>query len=477
MATVDSSRGSWRGRAPGAQGAATYVTTLLLVCASLSTAAPGPASSTVFRVFLADGTSIVSYGECARTGDRVVFTMPLGPSDKPSSLQLVSLPAGSVDWPRTLRYTEAVRSAHYAATRGDQDYAVLTADVARVLSELAVTAEPLRRLTMALQTRRYLQEWPGRHYGYRAADVQELVSVLEESVSSAKASAGQQSFDLSLVATIRSPEPPLLPAPTVAESLTGALAAARLADVPAERISLQEAVLRALDQHRDDLGQAFRRDLRTAVTPLLRATLREEQQYSRLRARAMKDARERAAQGDVLGVERVLDQIKKRDAGLGRRRPQDLLALTAAVEDQLEAARAQRLALDQFALRSETYRSYARELDAVFRSLTALSGEVEAVKAMAGPKPSALPRLIDRLRETSLRLALPTPPSQIRDAHAALQSAVHLMSEGFRMRREAIVANDVQLARNAASAAAGSLMLLARAKSDIDQFFTPPRLR
>ena len=30
----------------------------------------------MFRVFLKDGRSLVSYGEVARVGDRVVFSMP-----------------------------------------------------------------------------------------------------------------------------------------------------------------------------------------------------------------------------------------------------------------------------------------------------------------------------------------------------------------------------------------------------------------
>ncbi len=448
-----------------------------LVGAATSQAADAPAESTLFRVFLNDGTSIVSFGECARTGERVVFTIPVGPMDHPASLQLVSLPAAKVDWPKTLHYTEAVRSAHYAATRGEAEYTAMTAEVARVLTELAITAEPLRRLTMAIQTRRYLQDWSASHYGYRAADVQELVSLLDESVSSARASAGERSFDLSLVAVARAQDPALLPAPSVADSLLAALAAARATDVPAERLSLRQAVLLALDQHRGDLPKTFRAGLRRMLTPQIQAGLRDEQAFTRLRARAMKDATERAIQGDVRGVERVLDQVRKQNAEIGSRRPEDFAALTSAVEDQLNLARSRRLALDQYTLRSEAFRGYGREVGAVIKSLESLKGDLEAVKAMAGPQPRALPRLIERLEDSGRRLTIQTPPSDLQDTHAALRSAVHLMSEGFRMRQEAILANDVQLARNASSAAAGSLLLLTRAKADLDQFFSPPRLR
>ena len=39
--------------------------------------------ATLLRVFLNDGTSLVSYGEPARVGDRVVFSMPTGTGPSP----------------------------------------------------------------------------------------------------------------------------------------------------------------------------------------------------------------------------------------------------------------------------------------------------------------------------------------------------------------------------------------------------------
>ncbi len=464
-------------RAACRAAAVTALIAALVLGAAVSEAGGAPQATTLFRVFLSDGTSIPSYGESARAGDRVVFSVPVGSAENPTSLQLVSLPASKVDWPKTAQYTESVRSAHYAATRGEADYAALTAEIARVLTELSITAEPLRRLTMAIQARRYLQEWSSRHYGYRAADVQELVSLLDESVSSARASAGHESFELSLVTMARSKDPPLLPVPSIADSIVAALSAARAADVPSERLSLRQAVLLALVQHRDDLPEAFRNDIRRSVAPQVQAGLREEQTFSRLRERVMKDAAARAVQGDVGGVERVLARVRKQDARLGRSRPQDVQALTLAVESQIETARTRRLVLDQYAMRSETFRAYRRQVRAIITAIESVGGDVDAVKAMSGPRPRSLPGLIERLEDSGRRLTLQDPPLQLQDSHAALRSAVQLMSEAFRMRLQAVISNDLQLARNASSAAAGSLLLLARAKSDIDQFFSPPQLQ
>lgn len=51
----------------------------------------------LLRLFLADGTSLTSFGEWVRMGDRVVFSLPLGEGPTPD-LQLVTLAASRVDW-------------------------------------------------------------------------------------------------------------------------------------------------------------------------------------------------------------------------------------------------------------------------------------------------------------------------------------------------------------------------------------------
>src|SRR6186713_1670955 len=89
---------------------------------------------TLFRVFLNDGTAVVSYGEFARVGDRVVFSMPIGSAGAVSStapvLQVVNIPATAVDWAATSNYAASLRFVHYVATSAEADYAALTGEVA-----------------------------------------------------------------------------------------------------------------------------------------------------------------------------------------------------------------------------------------------------------------------------------------------------------------------------------------------------------
>ena len=72
--------------------------TLCLLTAELAAAQEDAA--TLLRVFLRDGTALVSYGEFARVADRVVFSMPTDSTPNPP-LQLANIPADRVDWERT----------------------------------------------------------------------------------------------------------------------------------------------------------------------------------------------------------------------------------------------------------------------------------------------------------------------------------------------------------------------------------------
>src|SRR5437870_4317397 len=78
-------------------------------------------SATLLRVFLRDGTSLVSYGEPARVGERVVFSMPTSAGPNPP-LHLINLPVDRVDWDRTDRYAAAARQSHYVNTQAELDF-------------------------------------------------------------------------------------------------------------------------------------------------------------------------------------------------------------------------------------------------------------------------------------------------------------------------------------------------------------------
>ena len=87
------------------------------------------AESVLYRLFLIDGSTLVSYGEFSRVADRVILNIPLGDVSASPTLQLVSIPESSVDWERTERYSNAVRAQRYGETRGEDDFALLSGRV------------------------------------------------------------------------------------------------------------------------------------------------------------------------------------------------------------------------------------------------------------------------------------------------------------------------------------------------------------
>ena len=239
---------------------------------------------------------MVSYGEFAHVGDRVVFSMPLGSSGGEPRLQLVNLPAGAVDWDATNRYAESARFVDYAASRAETDYTAMTAKVAGTLNAIVQVRDPAQQLELALQGRRMLAEWPRTHYGYRASDVNDMLGFLDEAISGLRAAAGETSFGVDLVAGVEPPPAiPSLPEPTPAEAITQALTVARWADVPADRISLLHAALAAVEEQRGALPSAWVNPTRASALVALAGELADRPRGAATLAKATLNAAAAAA--------------------------------------------------------------------------------------------------------------------------------------------------------------------------------------
>jgi hypothetical protein len=76
-------------------------------------------------------------------------------------------------------------------------------------------------------------------------------------------------------------------------------------------------------------------------------------------------------------------------------------------------------------------------------------------------------------RETRV-LSRIDPPAELSAIHALFRSASELALSAARLRLDAVETADLELARRASSAAAGSLMLLSKAKMDLDAALRPP---
>ena len=448
--------------------------------AAAAQAAPAPAPQAgrtpLFRVILNDGTALVSYGEYTRVGDRVVFSMPIG-SPRGDRYQLVTLPASVVNWDSTEEYSAATRYAQYTGTRGEADFAVLTGEVARALDEIGLAKDPARRLQIAEQTRRLLVAWPLEHYGYRSNDIQDMLSLLEGTISQLRDASHMRQFDFSLVATIAPPTMPLLPDPSPAQSIDQVLLAARLSEVPAERITLLRSAIGAIDENRQRLSAPWARATRALAQSQLNRELLTERRYAALSRVTVARANAAAARADVRGVERAIATFQARDRAMGRQRNDEVASLLALLRQRLDSARRLRLVRDQWVRKAAAFRVYRRQVSPLIVQLAALGPKLGDVKALAGPDAVSLPILARRFERVSSRLAIIRVPPDMAAAHATLQSAAELGRQAMTVRERAVADGDMDAAWNASSAAAASILMLARARQQIELAARPPEKR
>src|SRR5882672_7241219 len=421
----------------------TLAAAIVAVCLVIPVrAAAADDSATLLRVFLTDGTSLVSYGEPARVADRVIFSMPTGTTPNPP-LHLVNLPIARVDWDRTSRYAATARETRYVQTQADADYAALSNDVSLTLDEVARTTDPRRRLAIVERARTTLAEWPQNHFNYRQAEVRQMLSMLDEAIADLQAATGRGRFTLTLSAFVDPPAivEPLLPPPTPREAIEQVLEAARVVDSAADRTSLLSSAVAAIDREKAALPAGWAASTRAETQAAVKTELRFDRTYQALTARTMAVATRRARAADVRGLERLMRVIPQRDAALGGTRPDAVNALVTAVQEKLDAARQLRLARDRFALRAPVLSRYRVAIRTPMNLFHQLSPSLEAVKALSGSPPATL---------TTMQ-----------------RSVARILT----------LAGDMARAWDASSAAAGALMLGAKARTDIQTLLRPPQLR
>ena len=369
------------------------VTVAIVALLSTSALAAAADDGVLLRVFLTDGTSIVSYGEPARAGDRVVFSMPTSTTPNPP-LILVNLPIARVDWERTTRYSAAARATRYVQTQADADYAQLTNDVATTLNDVAHAATPTERLQIVERARKALAEWPETHFNFRrsrsAADADDArrgdcgsaggdrarplylvaVGVRRRGGAGRAAAAARRRRKKRSSRCWRRPGPPK------ARSI-----AQRCCQPRSARSTATGRCCRPTGQRRRA------RPRRLAV----RSEVRIDQNYRALTADTMLLANHRHAASETSaassGCWRRSSFAMRRSGG---KRPDAVNALVEAVEAKLDAARRLRLARDRYDLRVPVLARYWLAIKAPMDLFAQLRPSLEAVKALSGSTPATL---------------------------------------------------------------------------------------
>jgi hypothetical protein len=448
-----------------------------LISLALPAGAGAATDALLLRLFLTDGSTLVSYGEYARVDDRVIFSMMVGGNADAPRLHAVTLPAGIVDWGRTDRHAASARYQRYVATRGEDDFLRLNNDVAAVLNEILLTKDRTRALQIADRARATLAGWPRDHYGYRQQDVQEIVALLDEAISGLRTAAGVPSFNVALVAMVPEIElEPLVPAPGMRQQIDQVFRTAALVERASERLSLWQSALVLLNEAAGSIPARDIAAMRRRAEAEIRQETAVDARYTDLARRLVTQATRAAARANSGDVERVLNRIPREDARLGRRRPEVVQALLATVQGQLDAARRLRLLRDQWTIRRSLYREYQRAVGSQLLQLVKSQASLEAIRRLEGPPPNTLMTMRGRLSGGAERLNRMRIPDELRATHDLLVGSWRFAESALNGRFDAIQTANVTTAWEASSAAAGSLMLLSRVQQDIRALLEPPRL-
>ena len=366
-----------------------------------------------------------------------------------------------------------MRAAHYAATRGEADFAAMSAIVARTLSDVAVTPGRAAQLALAERARRQLADWPREHYGYRADEVRQTLALLDEVIAGLRAAAGQTAFDVAFVANVLPPPPePVLPPPTLQDAIEQALRLSMLAAPGAERTALA-------DEARTALAAApaapWAGEARARAERILDGERRVDARYAALSQATVRALDRPGRAHDVAGLLRVRARVVERDAALGRARPEAVQGLLALVDARLDAARRLQLARDQWASRVPALRRYRRDVAPWLDLFAAHRADARPRSARCrGRRSTASPPSTWRWRgwrRCSRPLAV---PADARGAHAAMLGAIGLAESASRGRARAIETQNLSVAWEASAAAAGAIQMAERATRDVAALLRPP---
>ena len=444
-----------------------------LVAASRPAGAAGEV--TLFRLYLLDGTTLTSYGEFARVADSVIFSMPVGGRPEEPRIQVTTVKAELVDWPRTDRYSASARHQRYAESRGEEDFRILSNEVALALNDIALSSNRQQALTLAEGVRRTVADWPRMHYGYRQNDVREIVAVLDQAISSLRAAQGATAFELSLVAMAEAPElEPVAGMPNTRQQLDEMFHVASISK-GAERVAVLQSALTLINEAAPTLSDAAA--LKRSTESQIRQELTTDRKYTALTQKFVTQAKTQAARAGISDIQRLITRVPKEDAKLGGQRPEVVQALNTTLQSQLFAARRLRLQRDQWLLRQSAYREYQRSVGSSLRLLVKSQGSLDAIRTLEGPTPDQLVVLRQQLSGGAERLQRMRTPDYLRSTHELLVGAWRFAENATRARYDAIEGANAAAAWEASSAAAGALMMLTRVQAEIRSLLEPPRLQ
>jgi hypothetical protein len=450
----------------------TAVGVLLFTALALFSGQPEP-SLDVFRIFLNDGRVLSSYGEPAQVEDDLVFVISQGIKGGVEAHDLITVPIAKVNMERTLEYANALRSTRYGATRGEQEYREFTNDIARMMTELEASNDKDRRIGIAQVARNRILAWAPAHFGYRANDLSQLASLVDEVIVELQAASGTSQFALDFVANV-APQPGvrLWQAPTAVDSVVTALMAASATEVGVEKIALLKSASRVVDS----LPDAYP-GLKAEVARALAAELAVDNAYRTLYRSVLTRADVAVRQGRPAAVTKALQDLAAADEKLGRRRPVETAATARRLESELALAMQQRALLDGWAQVRGRFRAYETRVRSLLEGWGTQEVALAGIREGRRVGPAALDAALRRFSELDRGLTTLRPPDELLEVHGVFRSAVMMAKQALLIGQRLSVAANRELADHASAAVAGAELLRSRGFDDLAAALKPRRVR
>ena len=111
-------------------------------------------------------------------------------------------------------------------------------------------------------------------------------------------------------------------------------------------------------------------------------------------------------------------------------------------------------------------------MDQFRRSVSGL----EEIRQLAGPSSDVLGKMSDRAKRGAYDLTRMRPAADFQAVHGMLLSAFQMASQAIATRQTAIRTMNMETAWQAASAAAGALLMFERVNEELGQLAKPPQL-
>src|SRR5262249_42263510 len=155
-----------------------------------------------------------------------------------------------------------------------------------------------------------------------------------------------------------------------------------------------------LDEQKNTLPTDWVLSTHHSVQLAIDAEVRVDHSYQAFTTRYLAIADYRAKQADVMGLERLIQNVLQRDRVLGAKRPEGVNAWLGRMRERLDGPGRLQLGRARYGMREPVLTAYRTAIQQPFDLLTQITPSLESIKSLAGSSAAAL----DGIERTSAKI-------------------------------------------------------------------------